>query len=218
MIDRLPLEALPAIRNKFLNELDGRLPLHLGFYLQWFAIAEVHITTILACVLKLTQLEQLEYVIRGMDARVKCERLRQAAKVYRPLGDNLKISLGVFEQDCIPLRNRVAHSWAILDDKTDIIHFGSFGRMPKPNKDGPLDPHSGAHQIHIDDLFSQAMWINLFVGDLIAALDGAIAGGSLEIGDPKSRLPQGEILKTPQPDDPAKPDKPTQSLPETGEG
>lgn len=217
MIDRLPPQRLAALRTRFLTGDDARLPLHLGNYLHWFGIAEVNITAILAFILNLTQREQLEYIVRGMDARVKCERLRQAARAYRPLGDNLKSSLSVFEQECIPLRNRVAHSWPFLDTKTDIIYFGTFGRFPGIADDGDWKFDPSTRQIHIDDLFSQAMWLNSFSGHLLTALHRAIGGGPLEVDDPKSRLPQEALSKNPQQDDPATSDTPAQKSPENQE-
>ncbi len=214
MINRLPPQFLTALQTRFLTGDDARLPLHLGNYLQWFGIAEVDITTILAFILNLTQWEQLEYVVRGMDARVKCERLRQAAKAYRPLGDNLKASLSVFEQECIPLRNRAAHSLPYLDIKTDIIYFTTFSRIPDLAEDGRWKFDPSTHQIHIDDLFSQAMWINSFATDLMSAFNRALEGGPLEVDDPKSRLPQGVLPENPQQDHPATSGTPAQKSPE----
>ena len=215
MINRLPPQLLTALRTRFLTGDDARLSLHLGNYLQWFGIAEVNVTTMLAFILNLTQWEQLEYVVRGMDARVKCERLRQAAKAYRPLGDNVKASLSVFEQKCIPLRNRAAHSWPFLDAKTDIISFATFGRMPDRAEDGRWEFDPSTRQIHIDDLFSQAMWLNSFANDFSRALQRATDGGPLEVDDPKSRLPQGVIEGTlPHKDGSANSDMPDQKPPE----
>ncbi len=78
MIERLSPELLVALRKNFLDGSDKEMPSHLGVYLQWFGIAEVCITTMLAIVLRFSDWEKFEIIVRGMDARVKCERLRQA--------------------------------------------------------------------------------------------------------------------------------------------
>lgn len=138
MIDRFPPELLKPLQDKFTGGNEGKLYLQLGFYLQIFATAEVYLTSILVTILGFRDFEKLEFITRGMDARIKCERFRQAAKKYNPLGDNLKISLGIFEQECIPLRNSIAHSWAHFNPDTNIIHFASFGKTPSENEKGDM--------------------------------------------------------------------------------
>jgi hypothetical protein len=191
MIERLHPELLTALRKRFLEGPEADLPLHCGYYLIWYAAVEFQITTMLAIVLDFPRWERLHHLIRGMDARIKCARLREAAAEFRPLGENLAARLTFFENHCIPLRNKLAHSTPIFDSKSRIVHFTNTRYMPVP-VDGDLNREwqSDAPQIHLDDFFSQACWLNLFATDLTAAVNSLIDGGLPEIISPKSNLPQ----------------------------
>ena len=212
MAKRLPPKELELYRETRLKSGDAELTMHLGHYFMWYGIVEVNITTLLANVLGYHEYDRMEFLTRGMDARVKCERLRQAAKAYSKLGPNLSVRLSYFERYCTPLRNKLAHCWPYFDKEKRIIEFSTIGRAAKFLRDSPLTPLKiEPEKIHIDDLLSEAAWLNSFAVDLIDAISVLVHGESPEIVDPKSGLPLEDHPENPPQDDPAKPDKPPQT-------
>jgi hypothetical protein len=207
-MEKIPPEAREVLRDAFLKGEASTLPVHLGYFFQWYSVAEVSITTMLAWVLDFYNLEKLEYLVRGMDGRVKCERLRQAARAYRPLGPELEVRLEYFQQKVVPLRNKLVHTWPYLNVKTGRIYFMSTGvpggtpdELEKRFKSGK------AKTIHLDDLFGYGAWLHLFAQDLTDALCASIDGGALEIASPQSDRPKGFQKGHPPKAGPAKPDR-----------
>ena len=68
------------LRSEIFGGPDRDLYLHIGYFMSWFSAVELKITFFLALVLDDRQLEDFELLVKGMDARVKCERLRKACK------------------------------------------------------------------------------------------------------------------------------------------
>jgi len=184
MTKTFPPKVSATVRDAILKSPGATLCGHLGYLHMWYGIAEVHITTIMAFALGFRNLEKLEYVVRGMDGRVKCERLRQAAKNYMPLGSEIEVRLRFFEKKVVPLRNKLSHCWPYLDEPSGRVSFVSAG---SPMPDSP--EHSQAESIHLDELFAYAVWLNLFAQDLQEALTSAVAGGPLEVANPRSDRP-----------------------------
>lgn len=180
MAKKYPPEELALARKAFLAGEDGALVAHLGFYVMWFAVVEVQVTAALAAVLGLRPLARAEVVMRGMDARVKCDRLRQAAKKYHPIGPNLAVRLKYFEKKSIPLRNSVVHTWPVIEDD-GMVHFDTMGRLHGlPQTEFP--PAS----IHLDELMCEGLWLNHFSQDLQLATFSLVRDKKFEIDDPKS--------------------------------
>lgn len=65
-------------RSRIFSGADRDLYLHAGYFMTWFNQIESQLTFLLAKVLGMRDLEQFELLIGGMDARVKCERLKKA--------------------------------------------------------------------------------------------------------------------------------------------
>jgi len=207
-MEKIPPEAREVLRNAFLTGEAATLPVHLGYFFQWYSVVEVSITTMLAWVLGFYNLEKLEYLVRGMDGRIKCERLRQAARAYRPLGPELEIRLEYFQQKVVPLRNKLVHTWPYLNGKTGRIYFmttgapfGSAEELEKLFKSGK------AKTIHLDDLFGYGAWLHLFAQDLFEALRASVDGGPLEMASPQSDRPKGLQKGHPPKAGHAKPDR-----------
>ena len=176
---------------KFLVGSDANLPSRLGHFVMWFGACETIITEILARVLGFYNYPQrLEFVIRGMDARVKCERLRQACEHLCPLGQNLSDRLTYFQNTIVPLRNRVSHSWPILEND-GCIHFTSLGKVHGVEFVADSTLSSTPDFILLDDLLDRGIWLHAFSSDLLAAMACQIDGKPLEISDPQSNLLQG---------------------------
>ena len=154
----------------------------------WFNIAELQLTTLLAVVLKQRDFPKFDLLAQGMDARVKCERLRRACKRYCPMGERFKAGLRYFEDNSVPLRNKLSHSWPICFDPADdpLVHLATIGHwLPRSPIKG--DP---AQSIHIDDLLREALWLNDYANVVLKATDALIDGKPLEIADPNFRLPK----------------------------
>jgi hypothetical protein len=215
-MERLSPEAMAIMRGGFFDKKTHNLVWHLGLYQLWFGIVELHITYLLLQALGYQDFEKFDLLVRGMDARVKVERLRRAAKAYKPMGPTLKKLLVHFETQHIPLRNRIAHSWPMLDD-SDLIHFGTMGAMPSDQFKSNISVRPSALKppsIHIDDFLHEALWLNTFASDLVAALNQSLDGGELEVASPTSDLPTAPPQGNRQPDGRAKSDKPPQAPPE----
>jgi len=176
MATRIPADILEWAKKEYLEGPSSELYLNIGFYLGWFAAAETSVTAALANVLGYRNWDRFELVVRGMDPRVKCERLRHACDIHKKMGTNLDGCLEHFERKCIPLRNIVAHSWPLFIPEERRAKFLGFGRMATPDADMPANRIA-----HMDDIFSQAMWLNLFAGTLIDSLTDEPDTSILEI-------------------------------------
>lgn len=187
MIERLSEDLMAVLRKKFMSGTAGELATHIGDFVLNFSTAEMWITNALYWILGITDSARLEHLTKGMDARVKCERLRQAAKAYCQLGPHLSAGLAIFEEDCIPTRNRIAHTWPYLNPATRIIQFSSLANLPDLEATKPPPTLAKTHGIHIDDLFCQGMWLNKFGSDIHSALMQAKRGEHLEITDERKR-------------------------------
>lgn len=198
-IKRLADGALFGNRWKYLSSDDARLSSHLGFFVKMFGLAEMSVTAALFVVLDMKDVIRAEYLTKGMDAGVKCQRLRQAAKAYKPLGPHLKEQLEIFEIDCIPTRNRLAHSWPYLETHSNIIYFASFSNLPDTDIKAPPKNLRKLDGIHIDDLFTLGVWMDEFEGDIRSAIRATQPGKLLEIADerksPLRQLPLGSQSK-----------------------
>jgi hypothetical protein len=120
MSQRLSSSERRAIKESEFTSENSILPLHIGYFILWFGTCEGVITRILAHVLGFAkQAQRLEFVTRGLDAKAKCERVRQAAKLLMPLGPNLNARLLMFQEKMVPLRNRISHNWL----GSELINF-----------------------------------------------------------------------------------------------
>lgn len=173
-----PLENDPVIIKElmthFLTGEAGQLPSNIGHFMMWFGTAEMFLTRILAFALDINDMRKFELLVKGMDARVKCERFRKATKSHLPAGPILLKALSRFENKMIPLRNKISHSWPVLHEET--VYFCHVGR-------GALDPNNivrDGTEISFDTLFLEGLWLNLFTSRLSNAFTSALNGGPLE--------------------------------------
>lgn len=167
------------------------LALHTGYFIMWFGACEGIITQMLAHVLGFSDhVQRLEFVTRGLDAKAKCERLRQAAKLLNPLGQNLNERLIYFQEKIVPLRNRIAHTWMVLEDD-GRIHFTSLGKLHDTTFLSDPSIPSAPDNIHLDDFFDRGAWLHAFSVDLLDAMEAsALHGRVLEIEHPRSGSPK----------------------------
>jgi hypothetical protein len=166
----------------FEGEEDRTLYLHLGYFIMQFSIVELLITELLNKATGDMDYEKFDLLVRGMDARVKCERLKQA-KQFFPLGPNLKARIDHFEMTMVPLRNRITHSWTQTHDD-GRIYFATVGRIVG-SKSVPT------HSTTYDEVLVHGLWLNLLCRDLLSAL--RLSGTKMcEINDPQSGLPKDD--------------------------
>lgn len=178
---------LNAMRAKLFEDARD-LYLHIGYFITWFTTVETHLTFQLAITLDYSQLGDFELLVKGMDARVKCERLRKACKNRRPMGTNFAKRLLFFEKRMIPLRNKLTHSLVAMPDRSGAFYFTSLSRIPSAalgldHVGEPPESMTG-HQ-----LFEHGFWLNCFAADLAEVLRTGFRGKTLEIDHPRSRLP-----------------------------
>lgn len=160
-------QELEDYRSKCSKSDDSHLNALMGNYLIWFAVCEVALTSYLAFALRIGDFERLDYVVRGMDARVKCDRLRKAAARYHKLGDSFRKSLEIFERSVIPLRNLLAHSWPSIHDNR--LYFTSFA-MSAPGgqiASGRVE----ADYISLDDFTLHSMWVEQMAKHLVRGMN-----------------------------------------------
>ena len=181
-----------ALRSQYITGPHSMFPAHLEYFVQWYACSEIGITALLAIVLNAGPLDRLEYLFRGMDARVKTERLRQAAAEYRPLGPELDARLLHFQETIVPVRNQITHCWPYLDETSNVVAFLSAGRFGVDTKKNPK-----ARRISLDDLMDHGIWLHAFASELLETVGRSEDGETLEIVDPTSSLPMAPPMDRP---------------------
>lgn len=181
-----------ALRGQYITGPESTLPAHIGYFLMWFGTAEVGITTLLALILKLGPMDRIEYLVRGMDARVKCERVREAAASLYPLGPNLDARLKYFQETIVPIRNGIAHSWTVMDAKTKIVSFRSAGKVISSAHNDPK-----VRRMTLDELMDYGIWVHAFGAEIFEVITGAVDEQPLEIVDPTTGLPTAPPMDRP---------------------
>lgn len=185
-----------------------------GSFLSQFAFVEMKLTAILCDLTGLRDLETFHVLTKGMDARVKIERLRKLAKLHdSDIGPVLTERLKFFEEKIIPTRNDLAHGaiWINQADqgKWHVITIDTF-QVASFEDDG-LDAAPKFYTA--GDLAAKAKWCNLFqdeLGQVLLREDKTIP---LEITHPKMQAPKDTQKGPRQPAGPAKSRKPPQERP-----
>jgi hypothetical protein len=194
----LPKPVRDAARRHFLEEdVHGAAYTHLGHFMAWFSIAEMNLTVTLGVVVQAANMESFELLVRGMDARIKCERLRAAVTAVSTLGPNIASRIDHFEKKICKLRNLMAHRWPAFDEASQTVYFCSLGGIFNP-KDG-LPPRNKRPPFYsLDQIFDQAMWCNSFTSHLFRALDTFRAGQGFETDQHQSVQPKEPPMDQPQ--------------------
>jgi hypothetical protein len=167
--------------------------LDIGFFVSWYATAELALTATLAASTGTVDLEAFDILCRGMDARKKLERLRLSAKRHGGIGPNIRARFDFFEKKIIPLRNKIVHSSIAISEDDGPTRYWLSGIANLPwaqlgmgqSKTG-LEPY----EISSRDLYSTGVWLSFFRQDLSTLPMLARARVQLEIDNPRSRLPE----------------------------
>ncbi len=195
MLKRAPYQAsdelLKQARKVSQNHDERDLFFDIGMFVSWYAAVELAITKTLAVITNSHDLEAFDILCRGMDARVKVERLRKFAKRTGGFGSNLSARMAVFERDAIPLRNKLVHSVLTYSEDAGPRKYFISGLSNMPWVElGMGEPTTSSKPDIISsiDLYAWATWLSFFGQDLNAMQPLAIAQKQLEIESPRSRL------------------------------
>lgn len=159
-----------------------------GYFLARYAVVEMEITSLLAFFVGAGDLETFHILTKGMDVRVKIERLRLVGKHRGKIGPNLKSRLEHIERVLAPLRNRIAHGMPWINEKeTGKYHLVSLADLAAASSKGTLD--DAPRPILARDLMEHAEWLRRFAIDLGDIPPDSISSGKIEIDHPSSPLP-----------------------------
>lgn len=160
------------------------LYLDTGFFYTQFAGAELCLTGLLQVATHSTDPKAFNLLVSGMDARVKVNRFRNAAKLCGSIGPNLDARLTVFEKQSISLRNKLAHSVVLPHDTDDSIYeIVSILKQPlSVNHRLPtLEP---PEKLRADRVWKHGVWLNRFVFDMATAIPEWMQSSVFEIKSP----------------------------------
>jgi hypothetical protein len=186
--EREKIEAERA--KKFAGGSDATLFLHTGFFISSYALVELRISSILAKATGVTTLIGFDLLTRGMDLRVKIERLRAACEKGLPLGPNLDARLDVVNKTMRPIRNKIAHQNCVLNPDGKTISFATLAAMPDfftHRHPDQTDPET----IDCLDLFEYCGWLRLFNRDCRDVNRDAARNKMFEITNPLTPLGRG---------------------------
>ena len=157
----------------------------LGFFQTSFTTAEAFLTMLLAALCK-APIDRFEITARGLDARIKCERIRVAAKQFSALGPNYDDWLSTFERSCIKLRNKLNHNLVFPAPTFDGIYLG-----PARDYSALWDKHAkgAAADVRVASLNGFSRWLLSFAMQTADATEGLLSGKPVETGVPSARLP-----------------------------
>jgi hypothetical protein len=194
--------------NRRTQEADRPYFTVMGNYLTQYAMLEMQLTMILAAQSNMVRdLESFHILTRGMDCRVKLERMRTIAKGREGIGPKLKMRLDHFEQKAIQLRNDLAHA-AFWRNETVVgrYHLLTIDTARAADFDDQKIPEV-ARVVEASDLLQAAYWLNVLREDLSPVFFQAIRREQLEVVNPKSRVPKEDPVGQRRPKQRATPRK-----------
>lgn len=218
MVEFEPVSHIQAERGRVFAGDDRNQYLHVGYFLTWYLSVELALTQLLAIAAGARDARIFDVLVSGMDARVKCERLRAISQLNLQLGRNLSDRLTFFERRMVKTRNRLSHNSLVVPEGSEKIYFVSISQFPKSAYGTQSAALDEAPHMPLLDLFEQGYWLNHFSDDLAALPDPQPQSRILEIEKPRSPLPQafyqalrrqeqratsGKPPQTPQPPDPS---------------
>jgi hypothetical protein len=184
----LDKNALTNAESYFLKDDDDLLFARVGFFITAFGMSEYNLSRIMCLAFRAGDIERFDFVMRGMDARAKIERLQSGNGVHYELGPNLTTRLENMKKRSLPVRNFLAHSFLAYENER--IYFSSLGAGP--HVDNVRLTKSGAPYITKANLLIESMWLRVFFDDLgsvVTAWDKSHPE-KFEIISPKSGLPK----------------------------
>lgn len=178
-----------ALRADEFNGPDASIYLHIGFLITWLSMVEMRISLLIYQAVKATNMEAFEALVRGMDARVKVERLRQVCKLDGGIGPNLDARLNIFLK-IVATRNKIAHNVVVNPRKDDTFYVISIGDLPKGAPGLFTRETHEKNKLNSLNLIRDADWCRSFATDLTSAYRDRKKRPMLEIDDPLTSLPE----------------------------
>lgn len=194
-------ENLIQLRHSILNSSrDADLYKHIGYFMCWFAQVEMGITFLMALLTRSNDFVGFDLISKGMDARVKCERLLKLLKMrtqYRK-DSNLSLRLAHFEGPIIKLRNKLSHSGFFSTYEPEpILHFTSLTQFPNEGRELTIPETEFAPYITYLDLFRAGYWLHMFEEDIRSIYKQTPHERVFEIGNPRSWVPEPYLRNHP---------------------
>ena len=183
-------DLLKAQRTKKFAGLDSEMFLHIGFFTSAYALAELRLTALLAKATQITNLRSFDLLTRGMDVRVKIERLRRACDRGPQIGPSLSARLDIFNNIMRPFRNQISHSATVPSNDGLSISFASLAAMPLSVQNRHPDQEISP-EIPMLEVFEYCAWLRFFEHDLRDAHRGLAIRGSFETEPPRAPLLRG---------------------------
>lgn len=195
MDDPITEDALEKGRTATYAGVDKDLYSDIGFFTTWFGATELKITVLLAQFTGTHDLEAFDILCRGMDARIKVERLQQAIKRQGLIGPELHLRLAYLADKIIPLRNKLMHSaFSTAEDGGPRRYFLSgLANLPWVElKMGPPKTKLKPTVVNSVDLYANGLWLSYVLGDLgrVFTFDEGDGKPLIEIVQPKSTVPE----------------------------
>lgn len=185
---------VPAERDASFRSVDQPLFLHVGHFISWYAAAEFGVTILLHSFTGNTHPAPFHILTRGMDAKVKIERLKEAVEAHGWTVDaGLTRRLEHFQKTVAGLRNTIVHSHLYWPAGGDL-QMTSIGAPPMYTK----EPIIGSPPKTIPglELFERGLWLRAMAYDLFdieKQLPQPLPrGGTLGKANYQSSLPTGD--------------------------
>jgi hypothetical protein len=183
----------PAARRTEAYTADGAerdMYLDIGHFVTAFGFVDLCLSSILAVATRSLNLDMFDILARGMDARVKLERIRKVAKKQKGIGPDLEARLRIFETTMIGTRNDIAHSAFYSSNDADELRYFRvrLADMPLHKFEADSKPSKLVPTIKSLELFQYGEWLWQFGTDLRSVLHAAKRGDILELDQPKSPL------------------------------
>jgi hypothetical protein len=181
---------LEKYRDHVFMRPDRELYTHIGYFISWFSMIELHITFWLAVTTDVKNVNSFELLTKGMDSRIKLERFRQACHLTkREIGPNLDVRLAYFQRVMIRIRNNLSHTWATMPEDSSVIHFSTLSRMPF-KEIGFAQKGFRPDTMPLLTLFERGLWLNWFSDDLNRMAQQEPFPQRFEIDNPRSHVPK----------------------------
>jgi len=203
-------DPVERLRQRIFGGKDNILYQHVGYFLAWYSSVEFRLTFLLAIVSGLRDMEVVDLLTKGMDARVKVNRVRSICqKKKRPIDkkSNFGLALTDFHDKLIPVRNKLSHNaLAIAESGEPRLFITGLNRMPYKAFGDPEQLGESPEEITFLKLFEYGLWLNHFNDDMGDTITRAMRGESLDIGSPRSWALSEHPQNHAQKDAPSNPD------------
>lgn len=180
-LDELIYQHIPVV--------DHRMAMIMGYFVGWYSVGELAITGLLAAMSETDDLVRFEILTKGMDARVKIDRIKQLGKVGGGLGPNLTKRLDYFYRRIAKIRNRMLHS--CTRQKTNKVGQYQFISVAAWAEGHMSDDQLNTlpTDVTAKELLELGNWLCRFNADVSLILPSVTPGSIVEIDDPQSNLP-----------------------------